>query len=82
LGQAPLELENFPQNPNFLFFSLLLSFNIKKYPGQSWVDPLFTAGQKYAWVKIALANFKLQITFKVNVNICIKNIVKWNMKIS
>jgi len=49
-------LENFPQiSQIFQFFYLLVkksSGQVKKYLGRSWLDHLFTAGQKYAWVEM------------------------------
>jgi len=42
-----ISLKN-PKILNFFLFGLGLKV---KYPGQSWVGLLFTAGQKYAWVE-------------------------------
>jgi len=61
-GQTPLNLEIFPQKiPIFQFFSLSIKKisygRVKKYPGQDWVAPLFTAGQKYAQVGSGLGPF-------------------------
>jgi len=39
-----------PKNVNFLNFLPLSLGRVKKYPGQSRVGLLFTAGQKYVWV--------------------------------
>jgi len=51
-GQPPKNLENFPQKPQFfpLGSKKVSSGQVKKYPGQGRVGPLFTAGKKYARV--------------------------------
>jgi len=53
--QPTLGLENFPfENPKLSIFCLrikkIFAYLVKKYPGQSQVDPLFTADHKYARV--------------------------------
>jgi len=54
-GQPPLNLNNFPQKSQTVQFFFLrgkkiLSDWAKKYAGQRWVSPLFTASQKYGQV--------------------------------
>jgi len=54
-----LDLANFPKNHKLKkkipsTSKKISSGWVKKYPGQSWVGLLFTAGQKYAQVRARL----------------------------
>jgi len=51
-----VNLENFPKNPNFVNFfpsgQKISSDRVKGYLGERQTGPLFSYGQKYAWVRL------------------------------